>query len=108
MPVKVLGDELFLFSFIRLCNHFYFSRAFIEKHYVNIKKCNPAFPILIRECAGVKPALWARFGSYDVIFICFINVLLKFFSENGNENCISLSELSAEDVLKKVEGLARQ
>ncbi|CAH0600176.1 unnamed protein product [Chrysodeixis includens] len=37
-------------------------RDFIQKQYVNIKKENPNFPILIRECSGIQPRLWARYG----------------------------------------------
>ncbi|XP_054024517.1 NADH dehydrogenase [ubiquinone] 1 alpha subcomplex subunit 2 isoform X2 [Dryobates pubescens] len=36
-------------------------REFIEQHYVTLKKANPDFPILIRECSGVQPKLWARY-----------------------------------------------
>ncbi|XP_011552056.1 NADH dehydrogenase [ubiquinone] 1 alpha subcomplex subunit 2 isoform X1 [Plutella xylostella] len=36
-------------------------REFIQQHYVNIKKENPYFPILIRECSGVQPKVYARF-----------------------------------------------
>ncbi|XP_036247882.1 NADH dehydrogenase [ubiquinone] 1 alpha subcomplex subunit 2 isoform X2 [Molothrus ater] len=35
-------------------------REFIEQHYVTLKKANPDFPILIRECSGIQPKLWAR------------------------------------------------
>ncbi|XP_044931340.1 NADH dehydrogenase [ubiquinone] 1 alpha subcomplex subunit 2 isoform X1 [Mustela lutreola] len=38
-------------------------REFIEKHYVELKKANPALPILIRECSDVQPKLWARYGE---------------------------------------------
>lgn len=38
-------------------------RDFIEQHYVTLKKANPDFPILIRECSGVQPRLWARYGA---------------------------------------------
>ncbi|MBN3297375.1 NDUA2 dehydrogenase, partial [Amia calva] len=41
-------------------------RDFIEKHYVTLKKANPEFPILIRECSGVQPKLWARYGKLDI------------------------------------------
>ncbi|XP_071879473.1 NADH dehydrogenase [ubiquinone] 1 alpha subcomplex subunit 2 isoform X1 [Anas platyrhynchos] len=36
-------------------------REFIEQHYVALKQANPGFPILIRECSGVRPRLWARY-----------------------------------------------
>lgn len=39
-------------------------REFVEKYYVGLKKDNPKLPILIRECSGTQPRLWARFGEY--------------------------------------------
>ena len=38
------------------------ARDFVEKHYVPLKQNNPKFPILIRECSGIHPKLWARYG----------------------------------------------
>ena len=38
------------------------ARDFVENHYVPLKTANPQFPILIRECSGIQPRLWARFG----------------------------------------------
>ena len=40
----------------------FISRDFIEQHYVNIKKENSRFPILIRECSGIQPKIYARYG----------------------------------------------
>lgn len=37
-------------------------REFVEKHYVPLKTANPQFPILVRECSGIQPKLWARYG----------------------------------------------
>ena len=37
-------------------------RSFMEKHYVPLKLANPKFPFLVRECSGITPKLWARFG----------------------------------------------
>lgn len=31
--------------------------------YKELKGSNPTLPILVRECAGVEPVLWARFGA---------------------------------------------
>merc|ERR1712083_1288492 len=36
-------------------------RDFIENSYVSLKSMNPKLPILIRECSGVQPRLWARY-----------------------------------------------
>jgi NADH dehydrogenase (ubiquinone) 1 alpha subcomplex subunit 2 len=54
-------------------------RDFIEQHYVSVKSNNPKVPILIRECSGVEPKLWARHGKTlnDAII-----PLLKEFSQN--------------------------
>ncbi|EPB79647.1 hypothetical protein ANCCEY_01191 [Ancylostoma ceylanicum] len=35
-------------------------RAFIESDYVGLKQANPQFPILIRECSGIVPRVFAR------------------------------------------------
>ncbi|KAK2170379.1 hypothetical protein LSH36_3g21017 [Paralvinella palmiformis] len=64
-------------------------RDFIEQHYVNIKKENPRFPILIRECSGIQPKMWARY-------------------EHGKESHIPLSSLSSQQVLEAVENLVQK
>ncbi|KAF2897738.1 hypothetical protein ILUMI_08434 [Ignelater luminosus] len=64
-------------------------RNFITKYYVDIKNSNGRFPILIRECSGVQPRLWARY-------------------EKGKESCVSLTNLTADDVLSQLESLARK
>ncbi|VDM95204.1 unnamed protein product [Onchocerca ochengi] len=37
-------------------------RNFIENDYVPLKKVNRHFPILIRECRGVQPKVYARYS----------------------------------------------
>ncbi|KAK6475914.1 NADH dehydrogenase [Huso huso] len=59
-------------------------RNFIEQHYVTLKKANPEFPFLIRECSGVKAKLWAR---YDF----------------GKERSVPLDNMNADQVLKALE-----
>ncbi|XP_018564315.1 NADH dehydrogenase [ubiquinone] 1 alpha subcomplex subunit 2 [Anoplophora glabripennis] len=63
-------------------------RDFIEKYYVELKQNNPKFPILIRECSGVQPKLWARY-------------------EFGREKCVSLKDLSAADVLNQLQNVTK-
>ncbi|NWI57735.1 NDUA2 dehydrogenase, partial [Calyptomena viridis] len=63
-------------------------REFIEQHYVTLKKANPDFPILIRECSGVQPKLWAR---YDF----------------GKEKSVPLSNLSVDEVGKALENVVK-
>ncbi|KAG8439103.1 hypothetical protein GDO86_005350 [Hymenochirus boettgeri] len=61
-------------------------RDFIEKNYVELKKSNPEFPFLIRECSGVQPKLWARY-------------------EFGKEANVPLSNLNADQVAKALESV---
>ena len=59
----------------------------MNKYYTDLKGNNPTLPILIRECSGIQPKIWAR---YDF----------------GKEAMTPVSGLKAEDVLKEVEKLA--
>ncbi|KAL0849762.1 hypothetical protein ABMA28_011716 [Loxostege sticticalis] len=63
-------------------------REFIQKNYVNLKKDNPTFPILIRECSGVQPRVLARY-------------------EKGVERSAPLTNLSANDVFSTIKQLAK-
>ncbi|NXM73791.1 NDUA2 dehydrogenase, partial [Serilophus lunatus] len=63
-------------------------REFIEQHYVTLKKANPDFPILIRECSGVQPKLWARY-------------------EFGKEKSVPLSNLTVDEVGKALEKVVK-
>ncbi|XP_038057122.1 NADH dehydrogenase [ubiquinone] 1 alpha subcomplex subunit 2-like [Patiria miniata] len=36
-------------------------REWVETHYVDMKKANPKFPFLIRECSGIQPKVYARY-----------------------------------------------
>ncbi|QCE13830.1 NADH dehydrogenase [Vigna unguiculata] len=62
------------------------ARAFVEKNYKELKTLNPKLPILIRECSGVEPQLWAR---YDL----------------GVEKAIKLEGLSEAQISKALENL---
>ncbi|NXB33375.1 NDUA2 dehydrogenase, partial [Eulacestoma nigropectus] len=63
-------------------------REFIEQHYVTLKKANPNFPILIRECSGIQPKLWARY-------------------EFGKEKSIPLDNLTVDEVGKALESVVK-
>ncbi|XP_056141428.1 NADH dehydrogenase [ubiquinone] 1 alpha subcomplex subunit 2 [Lampris incognitus] len=63
-------------------------RDFVEQHYVELKGANPGLPILIRECSGVQPKLWAR---YDF----------------GKERSVSLDNMNTEQVAKALETVVR-
>ncbi|KAL4230395.1 ndufa2 [Mactra antiquata] len=61
-------------------------REFIESQYVAMKKSNPRFPILIRECSGVQPVVYARY-------------------EYGKEASIPLTNKSSSEVLQTIASL---
>merc|ERR1712168_60444 len=63
-------------------------RNFIENHYVDLKKANLKKPILIRECSGVQPKVWARY-------------------EMGEEACRDAANLSEQEVANLVASLVK-
>ncbi|XP_060630146.2 NADH dehydrogenase [ubiquinone] 1 alpha subcomplex subunit 2 [Anolis sagrei] len=62
------------------------ARDFVEQHYVSLKKANPDFPILIRECSDVQPKLWARYAF-------------------GRERSVPLNNLNVDQVAKALENV---
>lgn len=65
-----------------IASFFLYFSDFIENHYVSLKKTNPQFPILIRECGDVSPVVWARYGNfifnpYSINFSIFYISILK-------------------------------
>ncbi|XP_065868978.1 NADH dehydrogenase [ubiquinone] 1 alpha subcomplex subunit 2-like [Euphorbia lathyris] len=64
------------------------ARAFVEKNYKDLKTLNPKLPILIRECNGIEPQLWAR---YDM----------------GVERGIRLEGLNEEQISKALQDLVK-
>uniref|UniRef100_A0A3Q1G5W2 NADH dehydrogenase [ubiquinone] 1 alpha subcomplex subunit 2 n=1 Tax=Acanthochromis polyacanthus TaxID=80966 RepID=A0A3Q1G5W2_9TELE len=61
---------------------------FVEQNYVTLKKSNPDFPILVRECSGVQARLWARY-------------------EFGKETSVSVENMSADQVGQALQTLAQ-
>ncbi|QHN96624.1 NADH dehydrogenase [ubiquinone] 1 alpha subcomplex subunit [Arachis hypogaea] len=64
------------------------ARTFVEKNYKELKTLNPKLPILIRECSGAEPQLWARFDF-------------------GVEKGIKLEGLSEAQISKALEDLVK-
>ena len=64
-------------------------RDFVENYYVGIKQNNPKFPILIRECSGVQPKVYARY-------------------EFGREGSLPLSNMSKDQVMEAVKTLSQR
>ncbi|TYH53798.1 hypothetical protein ES332_D09G125700v1 [Gossypium tomentosum] len=64
------------------------ARSFVEQNYKDLKTLNPKFPILIPECRGIEPQIWAR---YDM----------------GVERGIRLEGLTEPQILKALEDLAK-
>eukprot|EP01018_Ginkgo_biloba_P017527 Gb_23912 [translate_table: standard] len=76
---------------IHLCQHSPSSaptREFIISNYKDLKTLNPTFPILIRECSGIQPRLWARY-------------------QYGVEKSVPLDGLTEAQITKKVEELVK-
>ncbi|KAI5713497.1 NADH dehydrogenase [ubiquinone] 1 alpha subcomplex subunit 2-like [Diaphorina citri] len=63
-------------------------RDFLAQHYVPLKQANPKFPILVRECSGVTPVVWARY-------------------EHGQEKAFSLEGLKSDDVLSTIKKISQ-
>ncbi|XP_058452318.1 NADH dehydrogenase [ubiquinone] 1 alpha subcomplex subunit 2 [Malaya genurostris] len=63
-------------------------REFISTQYAALKRENPKLPILVRECSGVQPRLWARY-------------------EMGQEKSVSLTNAAAADVAKHIDTLGK-
>uniref|UniRef100_A0A7E4ZSI2 NADH dehydrogenase [ubiquinone] 1 alpha subcomplex subunit 2 n=1 Tax=Panagrellus redivivus TaxID=6233 RepID=A0A7E4ZSI2_PANRE len=64
-------------------------RSFIENDYVQLKKANLDFPILVREAAGITPKIWARYS-------------------HGIEQSVPIENAPREKVLEVVKQLASQ
>ncbi|XP_077250125.1 NADH-ubiquinone oxidoreductase B8 subunit [Tasmannia lanceolata] len=64
------------------------TREYVHRNYKELKTMNPTFPILIRECSGVEPQLWAR---YDM----------------GAERYVRLDGLTEAQISKKLEELVK-
>ncbi|KAM9788258.1 NADH dehydrogenase [ubiquinone] 1 alpha subcomplex subunit 2 [Neosynchiropus ocellatus] len=64
------------------------AREFVEQHYVSLKRANPEFPILIRECSGVQARVWARY-------------------DHGKEQSVSVENLSADQVAASLQSLVQ-
>ncbi|CAN8011639.1 unnamed protein product [Ixodes pacificus] len=64
-------------------------REFITKHYPSLKASNPTLPVLIRECSGVQPKLYARYAF-------------------GKESHVPLAGMTADQVLAAVGQIAQK
>lgn len=60
----------------------------MENNFKDLKTLNPKFPILVRECSGIEPQLWAR---YDM----------------GVEKGVQLEGMSEGQILKALEDLVK-
>ena len=70
-----------------------------------LKLKNPALPILIRECSGVSPKIWAR---YSKNIEWRLEQLLGFIASvtgYGKEDVVDLSGLRQDDVLNVLNSL---
>ena len=63
------------------------ARDFVSKHYSSLKTEQPRLPVLVRECSGMAPRLWARYSF-------------------GQERSEDLSGKSADEVMAVLKKLA--
>merc|ERR1712127_110568 len=63
-------------------------REFIEKNYISLKTTNPKTPILIRECSGILPKIYARHEKLVEVSATVTNLS----SENINSVLAALIE----------------
>ncbi|CDW56866.1 L51 S25 CI-B8 domain containing protein [Trichuris trichiura] len=61
-------------------------RTFVSEHYMDLKDKNPELTILVRECSGVVPKIYARF-------------------EKGREVNVNVSNLSPSEILNRLHGM---
>jgi len=69
LPVRF--DSLKLLLLIWCVTDLVARREFVKKNYGDIKARNPSLPFLVRECSGVQPQLWARYGTHPSISSSF-------------------------------------
>lgn len=61
-------------------------RKFVEENYIAMKQANPNLPILIRECSGIQPRIYARFGKIALVSWVDGSLMADFlFSPNSRE-----------------------
>lgn len=58
----------------------------MHKYYAEIKSNNPSVQILVRECEGISPRIWARY-------------------EYGRESVVEVSNQSPQKILEEVSRL---
>ncbi|CAH8538302.1 unnamed protein product [Schistosoma intercalatum] len=63
-------------------------RDFISRHYLSLKTANPHVKFMIRESEGITPKVFARY-------------------EMGKEDCISVANNTADDIISKLKTLDR-
>ncbi|ALC38556.1 CG15434 [Drosophila busckii] len=64
------------------------AREFVQRFYPNLKRDNPQLSILVRECNGIQPRLYARYAK-------------------GKEVSISLTNQEAPDIKKQLDAFGK-
>lgn len=86
-------------------------RDFVSSGYAQLKRENPKLPILVRECSGVQPRLWVRYGKRDETQIRVTENFVYFYffvlSEMGKEKSVTLTNAGAADVAKHIAELGK-
>ncbi|OVA08143.1 Ribosomal protein/NADH dehydrogenase domain [Macleaya cordata] len=80
------------------------TREFVQRNYKDLKTLNPKLPILIRECSGVEPQLWARYADEESCFILKPLVKNELVEEDsGKEEKLVWNWLQVEQFMREEE-----
>ena len=90
-----------------------FCRDFVLSQYQHLKKANPKFPILIRECSGAEARLIARYGEILAlinmpVLIGSISANICFCADFGVEQSVSINGLDSNAISSKLEDLVKK
>lgn len=90
-----------------------FCRDFVLSQYQHLKKANPKFPILIRECSGAEARLFARYGGNTVltcmpVTTCSVTATKYFYADFGVEQSVSINGLDSNAISSKLEDLVKK
>ena len=76
-----------------------------------MKQQNPTFPFLIRECSGVEPRIYGRYGTAKISYACLTlwhDHLFSLFADYGEEKSLALANKNSEQVMEALESLVKE
>ena len=87
-------------------------RDFVLTQYQHLKKANPKFPILIRECSGAEARLIARYGNEIANRISAATYIRDLTcccpADFGTEHTVPINGLDSNAISSKLEDLVKK